>query len=68
MYIALYITVILLVIDIAWTGMLCGLYSHEPKGQSPKGEWLYKPISMNLPCYMCYVSVTSSIAIARVNL
>ena len=33
------------VIDIAWKGVLYGLYSREPEGQSPKDEWLYKPYS-----------------------
>ena len=47
------------VIDIAWQGVLYDLYSHEPEGWSPEGEGLYKPDSMNLPCYMCYISVTS---------
>ena len=50
------------VIDIAWKGVLYGLYSHELKGWSPKGKWLYKPYSTNLPCYMCYISVLSCIA------
>ena len=45
------------VIDIAWKGVLYGLYSHEPERQSPEGEWLYKPYSMNLPWYVCYIYI-----------
>ena len=41
------------VIDIAWQGVLYGLYSHEPKGRSSEGEGLYEPDSTNLPHYMC---------------
>ena len=54
-----------LVIDIAWKGVLYGLYNHEPEGQSPEGEWLYKPYSTNLPCYMCYISALSCRARAK---
>ena len=35
MYLATY------VIDIAWKGVLYGLYSHKLEGRSPEGEWLY---------------------------
>ena len=55
------------VIDIAWQGVLYGLHSHEPEGRSPEGEGLYKPDSTNLPCYMCYISVTSRITRAKIQ-
>ena len=57
--------IVIYVIDIAWKGVLYGLYSHEPEGQSFKGKWLYKPYSTNLPCYMCYISVLSCRARAK---
>ena len=29
------------VYGMAWKGVPYGLYSHEPEGSSPEGEWLY---------------------------
>ena len=38
----IYIYIYIYVIDnIAWKGVLYGLYSHKPEGQSSEGEWLY---------------------------
>ena len=36
-----YVTMNMYVIDIAWKGVLYGLYSHEPRGWSPEGKWPY---------------------------